>query len=57
MNENQIATFLYTRNDSELIRDANYFLEQKLNLTVEEAVAFLRHYLPKAQLPIFGFGG
>jgi hypothetical protein len=57
MNETQIATFLYTRTDKELILAANSFLNQKLNLSIEEAVAFLRHFLPSTQLPFFGYGG
>jgi hypothetical protein len=57
MNESQIATFLYTRTDAELILAANSFLNQKLNLSIEEAVECLRHFLPTTQLPFLGYGG
>jgi len=57
MNPDQIATFIYTRTDEELALAANSFLDQKLNLSVEESVAFLRHYLPSVTLPVFGYGG
>jgi len=57
MNQSQISAFLYTRTDNELAIAANSFLTQKLNLSVEESVAFLCHYLPSAKLPFFGFGG
>jgi hypothetical protein len=57
MNEQQIQKFFYLRTDAELIQAATTFVNPKITLDIEEAVAFLRHYLPGVTLPVFGFGG